>query len=67
MQSAMIMGLGYAKWSSGAVAVTLTVALRPPRCSLVEMPVKPWHCRFDHPATDCTVMGAEIDRRLQSG
>jgi hypothetical protein len=21
-------------------------------------------CRFDHPATDCTVMGAEIDRRL---
>jgi MerR family redox-sensitive transcriptional activator SoxR len=22
-------------------------------------------CRFDHPATDCTVMGAEIDRRLQ--
>jgi len=25
------------------------------------------HCRFDHPATDCTVMGAEIDRRLQSG
>lgn len=24
-------------------------------------------CRFDHPATDCTVMGAEIDRRLQSG
>jgi len=25
------------------------------------------YCRFDHPATDCTVMGAEIDRRLQSG
>ena len=25
------------------------------------------HCRFDHPATDCTVMGAEIDHRLQSG
>ena len=23
-------------------------------------------CRFDHPATDCTVMGAEIDRRLGS-
>jgi len=23
-------------------------------------------CRFDHPATDCTVMGAEIDRRLSS-
>ena len=22
------------------------------------------HCRFDHPATDCTAMGAEIDRRL---
>ena len=21
-------------------------------------------CRFDHPATDCTAMGAEIDRRL---
>jgi DNA-binding transcriptional MerR regulator len=21
-------------------------------------------CRFDHPATDCQVMGAEIDRRL---
>ena len=21
-------------------------------------------CRFDHPATDCHVMGAEIDRRL---
>ncbi len=21
-------------------------------------------CRFDHPATDCTTMGAEIDRRL---
>ncbi len=21
-------------------------------------------CRFDHPATDCTVMGTEIDRRL---
>lgn len=21
-------------------------------------------CRFDHPATDCRVMGAEIDRRL---
>jgi MerR family redox-sensitive transcriptional activator SoxR len=24
-------------------------------------------CRFDHPATDCRVMGAEIDRRLASG
>ena len=23
-------------------------------------------CRFDHPATDCNVMGAEIDRRLHS-
>lgn len=23
------------------------------------------HCRFDHPATDCRVMGAEIDRRLE--
>jgi DNA-binding transcriptional MerR regulator len=22
-------------------------------------------CRFDHPATECKVMGAEIDRRLQ--
>ena len=22
------------------------------------------NCRFDHPATDCSVMGAEIDRRL---
>jgi DNA-binding transcriptional MerR regulator len=22
-------------------------------------------CRFDHPATDCKIMGAEIDRRLQ--
>jgi hypothetical protein len=21
-------------------------------------------CRFDHPVTDCTVVGAEIDRRL---
>jgi MerR family mercuric resistance operon transcriptional regulator len=21
-------------------------------------------CRYDHPATDCRVMGAEIDRRL---
>jgi hypothetical protein len=21
-------------------------------------------CRFDHPATDCNVMGAEIDRQL---
>jgi hypothetical protein len=21
-------------------------------------------CRFDHPLTDCAVMGAEIDRRL---
>ena len=24
-------------------------------------------CRYDHPATDCQVMGAEIDRRLSSG
>jgi DNA-binding transcriptional MerR regulator len=24
-------------------------------------------CRFDHPATDCSVMGAEIDRRLLQG
>jgi MerR family redox-sensitive transcriptional activator SoxR len=23
-------------------------------------------CRYDHPATDCTVMGSEIDRRLGS-
>ena len=23
-------------------------------------------CRFDHPATDCAVMGREIDRRLQA-
>jgi DNA-binding transcriptional MerR regulator len=23
-------------------------------------------CRFDHPATDCRVMGAEIDRRLSA-
>jgi len=23
-------------------------------------------CRFDHPATDCNVMGAEIDRRLDT-
>lgn len=23
-------------------------------------------CRFDHPATDCSVMGAEIDRRLDT-
>lgn len=22
-------------------------------------------CRFDHPATDCQIMGAEIDRRLE--
>ena len=22
-------------------------------------------CRFEHPATDCKVMGAEIDRRLE--
>lgn len=22
-------------------------------------------CRFDHPATDCKIMGAEIDQRLQ--
>jgi DNA-binding transcriptional MerR regulator len=22
-------------------------------------------CRFDHPVTDCKIMGAEIDRRLQ--
>jgi MerR family mercuric resistance operon transcriptional regulator len=24
-------------------------------------------CRFDHPATDCNIMGAEIDRRLDPG
>jgi MerR family redox-sensitive transcriptional activator SoxR len=24
-------------------------------------------CRFDHPATDCKIMGAEIDRRLADG
>jgi DNA-binding transcriptional MerR regulator len=23
-------------------------------------------CRFDHPATDCKIMGAEIDRRLDA-
>ena len=23
-------------------------------------------CRYDHPATDCRIMGAEIDRRLTS-
>ncbi len=23
-------------------------------------------CRFDHPATECRVMGAEIDRRLEA-
>ena len=23
-------------------------------------------CRFDHPATDCNIMGAEIDRRLDT-
>ncbi|MBO0729400.1 MAG: MerR family transcriptional regulator [Acidimicrobiaceae bacterium] len=23
-------------------------------------------CRFDHPATDCKIMGAEIDRRLDT-
>jgi len=22
-------------------------------------------CRYDHPATDCQIMGAEIDRRLE--
>ena len=25
------------------------------------------HCRYDHPATDCKIMGAEIDRRLSVG
>ena len=24
-------------------------------------------CRYDHPATDCKVMGSEIDRRLAEG
>jgi MerR family transcriptional regulator, copper efflux regulator len=24
-------------------------------------------CRYDHPATDCLIMGAEIDRRLKTG
>jgi DNA-binding transcriptional MerR regulator len=24
-------------------------------------------CRYDHPATDCRIMGAEIDRRLAHG
>ena len=24
-------------------------------------------CRYDHPATDCRVMGVEIDRRLADG
>jgi hypothetical protein len=23
-------------------------------------------CRYDHPATDCKIMGAEIDRRLSA-
>jgi DNA-binding transcriptional MerR regulator len=23
-------------------------------------------CRYDHPASDCTIMGAEIDRRLSN-
>jgi hypothetical protein len=23
-------------------------------------------CRYDHPASDCKIMGAEIDRRLAS-
>jgi DNA-binding transcriptional MerR regulator len=25
------------------------------------------YCRYDHPATDCRIMGAEIDRRLSVG
>ena len=25
------------------------------------------HCRYDHPATECKIMGAEIDRRLSVG
>jgi MerR family redox-sensitive transcriptional activator SoxR len=25
------------------------------------------HCRYDHPATDCKIMGTEIDRRLGHG
>jgi DNA-binding transcriptional MerR regulator len=25
------------------------------------------HCRYDHPATDCKIMGVEIDRRLSVG
>ena len=25
------------------------------------------HCRYDHPATDCKIIGAEIDRRLAGG
>jgi MerR family transcriptional regulator, copper efflux regulator len=25
------------------------------------------HCRYDHPATDCKIIGAEIDRRLSVG
>ena len=24
-------------------------------------------CRYDHPATECKIMGAEIDRRLSVG
>ena len=24
-------------------------------------------CRYDHPATDCKIMGAEIDQRLAKG
>jgi DNA-binding transcriptional MerR regulator len=25
------------------------------------------HCRYDHPVTECEIMGAEIDRRLSVG
>jgi hypothetical protein len=24
------------------------------------------HCRYDHPASGCSIMGAEIDRRLSN-
>jgi hypothetical protein len=44
------------------VALTLTFVLRPPHARVL-LAAALW-CRFDHPATDCTVMGAEIDRRL---
>ena len=32
-----------------------------------DIPAAALRCRFDHPATDCQKMGAEIDRRLSIG